>query len=58
MINNVAGQRSIRKNPLYFYALAMDNPKLKKTILFTIASKIMRNNLTEVEDFYTDNYKI
>lgn len=36
----------------------MDNPKLKKTILFTIASKIMRNNLTEVEDFYTDNYKI
>ena len=49
------------KNQFYFYTLAMKHSenKIKKTALFTTASKRMKySNLTkEVQDLCTENYR-
>lgn len=49
------------KTQFYFYTLAMKHSgnKIKKTTLFTTASKRMKySDLTkEVQDLYTENYR-
>ena len=51
----------IYRNLLHFYTVTMDHQKEKETILFTIASKIIKSleiNLPkEVEYLYSENYK-
>lgn len=53
------GSRSMHRNQLYFYTLAINNTrrKLRKQSICASKRKIHRRNLTKVKDFYTENFR-
>ena len=53
--------KSIHRNHLHFYLLTMKNQKNKKSVTFTIATKLIKylgmNLPKETKELYTENYK-
>ena len=53
--------KSIHRNHLHFYLLTMKNQKNKKSVTFTIATKLIKylgmNLPKETKELYTENYE-